>query len=488
MLKVEGLSGGYNGVAIVNEISFAVNKGEFFGVLGPNGSGKTTMLKMLSAVMPHLRGEIFIKEKSLVDYSPKELARIMAVLPQHSSQTFSYTVKETVSLGRYPYRNGWLHSWSQEDESAVSEAMAHTGVESYKDHYLLELSGGERQRVYLAQALAQQPEILLLDEPTNHLDLAFQKDLLDLIRASTFTSNLTVISIFHDLNVASLYCDRLLLLERGRINRIGTPQEVIQEKRIGEVYSTSVVRHLHPYIAKPQMALLPEFSGHLEEGFRIDDSLLSVNDEYIHLSSPYPLKTLSSGVTGPGTGWHKQFVNRHVDKSYDCSDHLQEMADYLRNRGFEPEETVGMMTAVSLKDVAFRSYQEGDLSILIVVTAGVGNAIDVSNHSREILSPSPGTINTWIFVNGCLSDTAFIQAVVTATEAKVKALMDYGVKDKQTGTPATGTSTDSILIAASQKGETVQYAGTITPLGILISRGIYECTIQSIKNYGSSDK
>ena len=213
-MKCTELSGGYPNKAVLDSVSFQVNKGEFFGILGPNGSGKTTLLSMLSGILPYQNGSIQIKGRDVKEYTAKELARVIAVLPQHSSFAFSYTVKEAISLGRYAHQKGWFHTWSEEDEVIVQKVMEQTGVTNFSEYHFEELSGGERQRVLLAQALAQEPEILFLDEPTNHLDLSYQKGLLDLMKKMAIEQQLTVISIFHDLNLASLYCDRLLLLRK----------------------------------------------------------------------------------------------------------------------------------------------------------------------------------------------------------------------------------------------------------------------------------
>lgn len=481
MLKVEQLSGGYARELIVKNVSFQVGEGELFGVLGPNGSGKTTLLKMISGILPFRQGRITIKGQSIKSYTMKELAKMIAVLSQHSSQAFSYTVKETVSLGRYAHQDGWFRSWSVEDERIVQEAMGQTGIASFQHKSIQDLSGGERQRVFLAQALVQEPEILLLDEPTNHLDLSYQKELLDLLKKWTGEKGLTVVSIFHDLNLASLYCDRLLLLENGGVHSNDIPNEVVKVEKIKEVYHTDVEKHPHPSIPVPQMVLLPKYGAN-EANVVIEPSYMQINKEYISLQSPIPLRTMSSGVVGSGLGWHHTFVNRHVDKSYDCSDHRQEMRQFLRERGFEPSETIGMMTAVHVEDVAYKLLKADGFSVLVIVTAGVGNAVDASKsveHSFELI---PGTINTWIFINGKLTEEAFIQSVMTATEAKVKAMENLKVVDIVTGTIATGTSTDSILIAATQTGKELEFAGTITPLGKLISQGVFQCTTEAIEN------
>lgn len=483
MLTIKDLSGGYAGKSVLKKVSFEVEKGELFGILGPNGSGKTTLLKMVSGILGFTEGSIYLKDKPLAKYSVRELAKIIAVLPQHSEQTFSYTVKETVSLGRYAHQEGWFQTWEDEDEEIVQTVMKQTGVETFQHQHIHQLSGGERQRVFLAQALAQQPEILLLDEPTNHLDLSFQKELLDLLKKWTDAGELTVISIFHDLNLAGLYCDRLLLLDQGEVSINHNPNEVLKESRIRQVYRTNVQRQPHPLVPKPQMVLVPAMQPFEETESFFDDRFLERTDEFIVFSAPFPMRTMSSGVAGSGIGWHKTLLNRHVRKDYHCIDHRQEMKDYLILHGFEPEETVGMMTAVILDDVCFRLYEGEGFSVLIVVTAGVGNAVDVSECDKHIYQPGPGTINTWVVVNGHLREEAFIQSIMTATEAKAKVLHDAGILDSVTGTIATGTATDSILIAATQRGKVLEFAGTITYLGKLIGKGVYECTAEAVEKY-----
>lgn len=488
MIQIEQLSGGYSGKLIVRNLSFSVQKGELFGILGPNGSGKTTLLKMLSGIVPASHGSMWIENKKITDYTPKELAKRLAVLPQMTPQAFSYTVKETVSLGRYAHQSGIFPIWREEDERAVIQAMEQTGTEQFADHSIEELSGGERQRVFLAQALAQEPEILLLDEPTNHLDLSFQKELLDLLKKMANETGLTVISIFHDLNLASLYCDRLLLMKEGEMHGLGIPSEVLKKEPIQQVYKTAIHQRPHPEVPKPQMSILPEKTAEEEAVVRIDRTCVKQTSEFIALEAPVPLKTLSAGVIGAGWGWHRSFVNRHVDKNYWNNSYKEDMKAFLRKYQFDINETVGMMTAVHLHAAAYRFIEIEDVSVFTVVTAGVGNAVDVSRaveHSRTYL---PGTINIWVFANGYLSEEAFVQSVMTATEAKVKALFDKRVKDPLTKSQATGTSTDSVLIAATQRGTHQSFAGTISPLGQAIGKAVYECTIEALDNNRTGEK
>lgn len=482
MLQVNNLSGGYGKEPIVKNISFHVDKGEVLGILGPNGSGKSTLLKIISGILPKQEGTVQIEGQDAKEYSQKQFAKKVAVLPQLHAHAFSHTVKDTVSLGRYPHQSGLFSSWSKEDEKAVNVAMDYTGITRYQDTAIELLSGGEQQRVFVAQALAQEAPILLLDEPTNHLDIAHQQQLLDTIRKHAVQQGVTVISVFHDVNLASLYCDRLLLMDNGRIATIGNPQDVIQEAIIGSVYSARVKTQPHPELPKPQMTLLPDTMEEIKP-FIVRKEHFNVSADHVGLRVENQLKTLSSAVHNPGMGWYRSFVNRHVDANYNSDDVKMEMAEYLEQRGYHLTETVGMMTAVTTEHAEIGEYKGDFGTVLIMVTAGVGNAVDVSEALHRDRQERIGTINTWIIVNGQLSDEAFIQAMITATEAKTKALQTEDIKDPLTGTIATGTSTDSLLVAATQEGEHLPYAGPITPLGKLIGHGVFDCTVRAIKAY-----
>lgn len=478
MLQVTKVSGGYSSDSIIKDVSFSVNTGEIFGIVGPNGSGKTTLLSMISGSLSVSQGEILIHERKINSYSSKELARIMAVLPQHSATTFSYTVEEIVMLGRYPYQKGLFGlDHSNMDKTIVYEAMEQTGVYQYRNKTIHELSGGERQRVMLARALAQEPDLLLLDEPTNHLDIAYQMSLLDLLKSWTKEKGLTVVTILHDLNMASLYCDQVLLLNDGQIAALNKPIQVMEEGRLQDVYKAAVKRNEHPSVPSPLITLVPK-EEKLTERSLIDDLQVEQYDEYIKIQSPYPLKTFSSAVIGAGFGWEKIFVNRHVDKNYNCDDPYQEFKEYLQNLGVDHEETIGMMTAAILSDATFVKVVEKDFSIIVVVTAGLSNAVDASKAYLQSESlTTVGTINTWVFIDGKLTDAAFVQAMMTATEAKVKALHEENILDPVTQTIATGTSTDSLMVAATQTGTELPYAGTITPLGKNIAKAVFEATV-----------
>jgi iron complex transport system ATP-binding protein len=224
----------------------------------------------------------------------------MAVLPQLHAHAFAHTVRETVSLGRYPHQSGWFASWSAEDKAAVAEAMELMDILHYENTPIDQLSGGEQQRVFVAQALAQNAKVLLLDEPTNHLDINHQRELLDTIKRQAIEKELTIVSIFHDINLASMYCDQLLLLDNGHVVRIGEPHEVVRKQDIEGVYHARVSNHPHPELPKPQITLLPgvERPG-AASAIRTD--AFSVSPEMVlYKRKPYRLPSSMPGLAGTG--------------------------------------------------------------------------------------------------------------------------------------------------------------------------------------------
>lgn len=492
MIEIEHVTISYDGFPAVQDVSFSVQKGEMFGILGPNGSGKTTLLKGISGTIPLNEGNIFLEEKSITKFLARQLAQKVAVLPQQSDISFQYTVEETVKLGRYPYKKGWFHPYTKEDEQMVKQAMEWTGVDTFKHRFFQTLSGGERQRVLLARALAQEPEVLLLDEPTNHLDIFYQMELFTLLRKWVEEKGLTVIAIFHDLNMASLFCDRLLLMDNGKVVSLDDVNYVLTEQALKEVYKVTLKRNEHPLCPKPTIMFVPESKKHAVPSFRENFSVTKTT-EYIYIHSKKPLRTLSSAMIGDGYSWRTAFVNRHVHKNYHELDPIGEYIKYLQALHIKQSDAVAMMTAAYLEDAVFLFHQEDDFNLYCVVTAGISNAVDVSkSYDRKDVHPRPGTINIWLFIEGSLPDAAFVQAMMTATEAKTKALFDLQVLDPETNTLATGTSTDSVLIAATQTGIDLPYAGTITLLGRSIGKVVYEATKTAIErnlvrwNHGSS--
>ncbi|MFP3917564.1 adenosylcobinamide amidohydrolase [Lysinibacillus telephonicus] len=486
MLKANNISGGYDTTPILKNISFSVSKGKFLGILGPNGCGKSTLLKIISGLLKPTSGNVLIDEVDINKYTSRQLAQKMTVLPQLHTAAFSSTVRETVSIGRYPHQSGFFSSWSNEDEHSVMKAMEQTAVKKFEHTFIEYLSGGEKQRVFIAQALAQSSDLLLLDEPTNHLDIAHQKQILDMIRKEVTDNGLTVVSVFHDINLASLYCDELLLMEKGTVRAFGEPHEVLIEHQIKDVYEARISLQAHPEQPKPQMTILPDVKKEASEKKVLRDHI-KIKEEYVELKLNFPLRVLSSAVHNAGLGWYSNFINRTVKADYNIDKVKEEFLQYLLDEGFSPTNTVGMMTAVDTKNAVIKQYNASFGDVFVIVTAGIGNAIDVSQAYKHEDSLHIGTINTWVVINGKLSDEAFVQAMMTATEAKTKALQQEKVYDFRSNSIATSTPTDSLLVAATQQGPLMQYGGPITDVGKVIGRGVFEATKEAIQIYRKGD-
>jgi iron complex transport system ATP-binding protein len=245
---------------ILDDLSFRVQEGEVLGVVGPNGSGKTSLLKVLARLMNPVQGRIDLFGQPLVSMAQREVACSVGVVPQDSQQLFPFTVAETVLMGRFPHRprSRWVggFGWESRDDIAIAEqAMMTMDIMHLAHRTVTDLSGGERQRTVIARALAQSPMVLLLDEPTAFLDLQHQIDICRVIRQLKEERGLTIVLVSHDLNLVSQYCDRILLLNRGRVIRLGCPEEVIEPEALEAVYRCRVLVDRHPDTALPRVTL-----------------------------------------------------------------------------------------------------------------------------------------------------------------------------------------------------------------------------------------
>jgi iron complex transport system ATP-binding protein len=254
-IETRDLSFAYRDRAVLRGVELSVQRGEMVGILGPNGSGKTTLLRILSAVLG-AQGEVRLNGKNIKSYGRQELSRLFAVVPQESRANFPYTVAEIVLMGRASYHSPFALE-GKKDLEVARASMELTDALSLSQRYLHELSGGEKQRVMIARALAQEPEILLLDEPSAFLDLKHQVQVFELLRRLNGERGLTIIAALHDVNLAALFFPRLVMLFDGRIYRDGSPNDVLTEKTIEEVYGIRVRVEKDPSGDKPQLFICP---------------------------------------------------------------------------------------------------------------------------------------------------------------------------------------------------------------------------------------
>lgn len=241
ILKSNDLICGYdqkpNKNPVLKSISFDIVEGSKVAILGANGSGKTTLLRAIAGILPY-EGSLLLDDKEIRDYKRKEIARKLAIMTQVSQVYFSYTVAETVMLGRYLYTGNILGIPEKKDHEIVDMCLEKTGLSDLRDKQINELSGGQRQRVFLARTMAQQTPFLLLDEPTNHLDLKYQAELVSFINNwSTETTRLTdgrevkntLIGVFHDINMAISVCDTFIILKDGQIIKNASKSEILSD-------------------------------------------------------------------------------------------------------------------------------------------------------------------------------------------------------------------------------------------------------------------
>lgn len=241
---------------VLQRVSFQVAEGEFFIITGPNGSGKTTLLKSITGMEGIQKGNIVINGQDLSEYSRRELARTVAYVPQNPQQDYPFTVQEIVLMGRSPHL-GLLETESRADLEQAKRAMEAAQLSHLANRKINQLSGGEKQRVLIARALCQEPSIMLLDEPTSSLDLAHQVLIMDFLEKLQKEENITIIMVAHDLNLASLYGQRILLLKQGQVYRIGSPKEVLTFENLEKVFECVLLVDESSLNGLPRLTVIP---------------------------------------------------------------------------------------------------------------------------------------------------------------------------------------------------------------------------------------
>jgi iron complex transport system ATP-binding protein len=245
MLEIKNLNFKYAQRQVLTDISCEINRGEFVGIIGPNGAGKTTLLKLIDALLSPPHNSVFFNGQSLHTYDRKSLARLIAYVPQELEVIFGYSVRDVVRMGRFPHVAG-VGFLSEGDEQIVEDSIKLMDVTRFLDRKFNELSGGERQRVVIASALAQEPRVILLDEPTSSLDLHHQIEIYKILKNEQTTNKLTVIVVTHDINLAAQFCERLLLLHKGKLLSDGIPNEVLQFNTLQSVFGVNVYIDINP--------------------------------------------------------------------------------------------------------------------------------------------------------------------------------------------------------------------------------------------------
>lgn len=252
-LELDQLSVELQARQIVQDVGLVAHPGEMVGLIGPNGSGKSTLLRAVYRLLRPVAGRVLLGESEDVWRLPaREVAQQIGVVAQETNSGFDFTVQEVVAMGRTPHKGAFSRDTAQ-DRAVVQQALAQVGLEQFGPRELGSLSGGEKQRVMVARALAQQPQVLVLDEPTNHLDIHHQLELMELLR----TLGLTTLITLHDLQLAGAYCDRLYLLNAGRLVTHGRPEDVLTPDRIREVYRVDASVQVNPVTARLHLAFFP---------------------------------------------------------------------------------------------------------------------------------------------------------------------------------------------------------------------------------------
>ncbi len=244
-LKVSDLETGYGENKVLKGVNFDLRPEDFTGVIGPNGCGKSTLVRAITGVIPIWKGEVWLDGKKISDMNRKELACKVAVVPQRAHVSFPFTVREIVEMGRNPFL-GRFEGMGGSHDSIVEDALSKVGIEELGDRSVRGLSGGEYQRMLVARALAQEPELMLLDEATSHLDIGHRIEVMELMKRLNSKEGLSILTIHHDLDLAARYCGNILLMDDGGLHAKGKPSDVLTPNHLRAVYGVEAEVHRNP--------------------------------------------------------------------------------------------------------------------------------------------------------------------------------------------------------------------------------------------------
>jgi len=258
LLDIDSLSYKYDEKIVLDQITLGIKAGEIIGILGPNGCGKTTLLKNLNRNLKPHGGCVMIDGTDIDGISKREIAQSIAAVPQSNEIRFAFTVKEIVTMGRMPFQESFRGE-SREDIAIIEKAMEQTGLTQFADRYINTLSGGERQRAIIARAITQTPKIILMDEPTLHLDINMQFEVLDLIQELSRENDLAVVIVSHDLPMVTRYCDRIVLIHDHKIFAMGTPEDILTKENMRIVFNVDAELEKDPRTGKNTVRLFGSY-------------------------------------------------------------------------------------------------------------------------------------------------------------------------------------------------------------------------------------
>lgn len=255
VLEAHNLQGGYGDKTVIDQVTLALNSGEWLSILGANGSGKSTLLRLFGRILTPQKGTIYLSGSDIHRLSPTAIARQLALLPQQQVLPAGLSVYQLVSLGRSPHQPWWQWDLNNSDHDHIEQALVWTDMDPYRHQPVAALSGGQRQRAFLALALAQKPQILLLDEPTTYLDLHYQLQLLELLKQLNQNQRLAIMTVLHDINLAVRYSKRLALMRQGKLLAVGAVAEMLTPDILKQVFDVDVAILDTP--VGPQICPLP---------------------------------------------------------------------------------------------------------------------------------------------------------------------------------------------------------------------------------------